>query len=67
MFRKILWGPEGEIIPLGKKEMSKKKKSLLFFKIFSCNVYLFLRVTEREQGRDRERGGDTESEAGSGL
>ena len=49
-------GPEEEIIPLGKKEMSKKKKLLLFFKIFSCNVYLFLRVTGREQGRGRERG-----------
>ena len=34
-----------------------------------CNVYLFLthRETEHEQGRVREREGDTESEAGSRL
>ena len=35
---------------------------LLFF-----NVYLFLRETEGEQGRGREREGHTESEAGSRL
>ena len=38
-----------------------------FFNFF--NVYLFLRQreTEHELGRVREREGDTESEAGSGL
>ena len=33
----------------------------------SINAYLFLRETEHEPGRGREREGGTESEAGSGL
>ena len=42
-------------------------RNFFFFNFF--NVYLFLkeRETECEQGRSRERGGDTESEAGSRL
>ena len=42
--------------------------TILSFFIF-LNVYLFLRQreTEHEWGRNRERGGDTESEAGSRL
>ena len=41
---------------------------ILFFLIF-FNVYLFLkkREIEHEQGRGRERVGDTESEMGSRL
>ena len=40
---------------------------LLLKKIFLMFIYYWETDTEREQGRGRERGGDTESEAGSRL
>ena len=35
--------------------------------MFICLMFIFGRETEHEQGKGRERGGDTESEAGSRL
>ena len=40
---------------------------LHLFSLIFLNVYLVLRDRVCEQGRGRERGGDTESEAGSRL
>ena len=49
--------------------MTQTKDFKLAVFIYFLNVYLFLRErqTEGEQGRDKEREGDTEAKAGSRL